>query len=293
MPRLTLAVPSPEIPGLGLFSGKRASVRIVPAESGAGIAIQRVDLPGAPRIPADLRALAPAPPGMPARNTNLAVSPTAIAMTLEHILSALAGLAIDDALIELRGPEVPIGDGSAVMFVEAIQAAGVREQAGRREPIRLEREVMVESGAGRIVARPRERDGASYRYELDYGPASPIPAQSAAIELGGGTANYAGAVAPARTFCLQAEAEHMRAMGLFKDLSPRDLLVIGERGPIDNAYRFDNEPARHKLLDLIGDMALVGRPIQAEIVATRAGHALNHAMARELARLGASKPPLA
>jgi UDP-3-O-acyl-N-acetylglucosamine deacetylase len=298
----TLAAPTSESAGIGLFSGKRVSWRVLPAAPGSGIAIRRVDLPESPVIPARLESLAPLPPGMPARNTNLAVSPTAIAMTVEHVLSALAGLGVTDALIELRGPELPIGDGSASLFVEAIVGAGLVGTGGAPDPIVVTQEIVVESGAGRIVARPRSAPGASYTYELDYGPRAPIPPQGATWEFippprmpdsGPRTQDpglhppalaYITNVAPARTFSLQAEAEQMRAMGLFKEFTPKDLLVIGASGPIENAYRFDNEPARHKLLDLIGDLSLVGRPIQADLVATRAGHALNHAMARAVAQ---------
>lgn len=284
MPR-TLASATAEIPGLGLFSGKPASVRILPAPAGSGIAFRRVDLRDQPTIPADLRALAPS---SPARNTNLAVSPTAIVMTVEHILSALAGQGVTDALIELRGPELPIGDGSAAIFAQALRFAGFTDAPApaTSKPLAPAREITVESGDARIVARPRSTPGASYTYELDYGPGAPIPAQKASWS--GDAKDYTANIAPARTFCLQAEAEQMRAAGLFKDFSPRDLLVIGPGGPIENTYRFENEPARHKLLDLIGDLSIAGggRPIRADITATRAGHALNHQMAKALAAAG-------
>src|SRR5204863_9097590 len=142
------------------------------------------------------------------------------------------------------------------------------------------------SGDGRIIARPRSAPGFSYTYELDYGPGALIPSQSATWPKSAAPGDtpadraaiyteYARQVAPSRTFCLKAEAEEMRSPGLFKDFSPRDLLVIGDAGPIENAYRFENEPARPKLLEPICDLAILGRPIQADITATRAGHALN------------------
>jgi UDP-3-O-acyl-N-acetylglucosamine deacetylase len=151
----------------------------------------------------------------------------------------------------------------------------------------ISREIVVERSGASIVARPRAGGGCLYRYELDYGAGAPIVAQAAEWDSGEGDSaeTYAREVAPARTFCLESEARAMQAAGLFKGLSPRDLLVIGERGPIENQYRFENEPARHKLLDLIGDLALAGRPLVGEVVATRAGHALNHEMAVALARL--------
>jgi UDP-3-O-acyl-N-acetylglucosamine deacetylase len=226
-------------------------------------------------------------------------------LTVEHLLSALTGLGITDAAVEVYGPEVPIGDGSAAFIAGALRRAGVRPLGESVEPMVLRREVAVGTGSGgRIVARPRPEPGCSYTYELDYGPGAPLAPQRASWIQDGATQDsglrdsgppdsglsrsarlYLSDIAPARTFCLQKEAEQMRAAGMFKDLSPGEMLVIGEHGPIENEYRFENEPARHKLLDLIGDLALVGRPIQAEIIATRAGHALNQELARVLAGL--------
>lgn len=283
----TLAAPA-ELSGAGLFTGRPATVRVLPAPPGSGITLRRSDIPGSAPFPATVASLAPHPPGMPARNTILGPggSPAAGIMTVEHLLSALVGLGITDAAAEVSGPEVPIFDGSAAPFVEAIGRAGLTDHGGPISPLRIAEPITVEAGAGRITARPRPTPGCTYTYELDYGPAAPIPAQTATLDTA--TGGYPGQIAPARTFCLQAEAEQMRAMGLFKHLSPRDMLVLGPEGPIDNTLRFPDEPARHKLLDLIGDLALAGRPLQLDITASRAGHALNHAMAAALAR--ASRP---
>lgn len=202
-------------------------------------------------------------------------------MTAEHVLSALCAMGVTDVLLEIDGPEVPIGDGSAAMFVEAIERAGLQDHGEPLPPLVIDREITVQAGNGRISAMPRQAAGWRFRYELDYGPTGPIPAQAAEHE-GPDAAAYAREIAPARTFCLQSEAEAMRAMGLFTALTPRDMLVFGPSGPIDNELRFENEPARHKLLDLIGDLSLAGRPLQVDVVAVRAGHALNHEMARRL-----------
>lgn len=287
-----------EARGAGLFSGRPATVRFLPAAPGEGVTFRRTDLNGHPAIPARIDALCPDPAraGLPAalraRNTILAspAHPAALVLTTEHALSALAGLGVTDTVVELDGPELPIGDGSAAPFVEALLAAGLASHDGAPEPLVLDRDLTADdpaSGAS-ISASPRSEPGCEFVYELDYGPGAPIPAQRASIVLTPGEDGeaYARDVAPARTFCLAAEAQAMRAMGLFADLSPRDMLVLGPDGPIDNALRFENEPARHKLLDLIGDLALVGRPLRARIVARRSGHALNHALARLLAALG-------
>jgi UDP-3-O-acyl N-acetylglucosamine deacetylase len=277
-----------ELTGHGLFTGRPALLRIQPAVAGCGITFRRTDVKDAPLIPARIEALAPHPTGMPARSTNLAAPgmPHAGIMTVEHLLSALAGMGSADCLVEIDGPEVPIGDGSASPFVEAIRRAGINRDAPPPAPLTLDREIIVEAGDARIVARPRSRPGFCFTYQLDYG-AGPILPQSATFEGDNTPAaadTYAAQIAPARTFCLEREAQAMRAMGLFTNLMPRDMLVFGERGPIDNELRFDNEPARHKLLDLIGDLALAGRPLQIDVVATRSGHSLNHALARELAQ---------
>lgn len=286
MTRRTLAAPA-TVRGAGLFTGASATLRVLPATAGVGLVFRRA---GAPDVPAAIVFLAPPPPGLPARNTSLApVAGARPILTVEHILSALVGLGITDATIELEGPEVPIDDGSATPFVEAMMSVGVAPLAGTVEPLRLTREIAVSSGASRITARPRTgARGAFYTAEVDYGPLSPIPFQAATWDAAAQDAGgkYAREVAPARTFCLDEEAQAMRAMGLFKGLTYRDMLVFGERGPIENTLRFENEPARHKLLDLIGDLALVGRPIAAEITATRAGHALHHELSRALCAEG-------
>jgi UDP-3-O-acyl-N-acetylglucosamine deacetylase len=273
-----------EVRGRGLFSGTPGAVRIAGAAVGSGIRIARRSGGG---VRAKVVALAPQPEGIPARNTTLAIGATDRILTVEHLMSALAGLGVWDARVEAEGPEVPIGDGSAAAFVDAVRGAGLRKSGA--EPIVISREIVIERGGARIVARPRSpgRGGCLYRYELDYGPDAPMAAQAAEWDSGAADAaeTYAREVAPARTFCLESEARILQAAGLFKDLSPRDMLVIGADGPIENEYRFENEPARHKLLDLIGDLALAGGPLQGEVVATRAGHAMNHEMARALAAL--------
>lgn len=282
VPRRTVAQTA-EIVGSGLFTGRPAIVRIKSAQAGTGLRFRRADLRVAAEIPAHIDALAAQPPGIPARNTSLGAHPAGV-MTVEHVLSALAALGISDALLEIDGPEVPIGDGSAAMFVKAIERAGINELGEPVAPLTISTEVTVESGSARIIARPRQRPGCRYTYHLDFG-SGPIPPQTAVFETDNSpaaAASYAREIAPARTFCLQAEAEAMRAMGLFAHLTPRDMLVFGEAGPIDNELRFENEPARHKLLDLIGDLALAGRPLQLDITAVRAGHALNHQLARAL-----------
>lgn len=254
---------------------------------------RRSDLSGSPVIPAlathvlpeSRRTLLSAVPGDPGAPS---------VQTVEHVLSALAGLGITDALVDLAGPEVPILDGSALAFVEAIVAASVVDLGQFPRPMLIVHETITladpKSGAS-ITAEPTSALGLELVYELEYPPGSPIPPQSASmlLPLDGPAADYPSQVAPARTFSTLQEAQFARQMGLFAHLSPKDMLVIGPEGPVENVYRLDSEPARHKLLDLLGDLVLSGvlaRGIQARVTARRSGHAHNHEMARRLMALG-------
>lgn len=283
--------------GTGLFSGRPARVVFRPAASGSGIRFSREDVPGVRDVPATVERVSglpqhtmiPAP--ISGRNTSLAASadaPAGIA-TIEHAMSALAGLGVTDAVVEVDGPELPIGDGSAWLFVEALERAGRVEQAEEIEPVVLRAMIEVRDKAGgSIRAMPRDEPGASYAYHLDYGSGAVIPRQSALWDTRNG--GYATDVAPARTFSLEAEARAMRALGLFGSFTPRDLVVVGGDGrPIENAWRFADEAARHKVLDLVGDVALLGRPVRADIVATRSGHALTHELVRMIRRAWAEE----
>ncbi|MEO0511600.1 MAG: UDP-3-O-acyl-N-acetylglucosamine deacetylase [Planctomycetota bacterium] len=288
VPARTVAAPA-RVDGVGLFTAAKTSAVFRPAEPGTGL---RFDVDGS-AIPAVIdrlsdRPVHPAFEGMSARNTTLAADPTdpksPRAVTTEHALAALVGLGITDCVVELHtddGPrrrdvEVPIDDGSARAFVGAILAVGVRDLGTDAEAVRVDTTLAVQKDDASVSAGA----GGAYAYELDYGPRSPLGRQSATLIPAAGV--FAETIAPARTFSLEHEATAMHAAGLFRHISPRDLLVIGERGPIDNAYRFNNEPAAHKLLDLMGDLALVGRPMIADVRGVRSGHALNHELARRI-----------
>ncbi len=305
-PQRTVASPV-VVKGVGLFTGQRSTATIREAPADSGVVFRRVDLPGAPTIPARvenvvdrlrrtaLRAPTPQHEDGDSRSE-------AVVETVEHCLSALAGLGIDNACIDIDAEEVPIGDGSSQFFVEAIERAGLKDLDAPRRPLVVTEPVTVRSPSGMpdggeavIIAAPNESPSLELVYDLDYGGESPLKRQVAAFSLwhespartngsglGRGAERYAREIAPARSFALLSEAEAMRAKGLFSHVSPKDMLVIGDRGPVDNAYRFDDEPVRHKLLDLLGDLALVGRPIQGRVMASRSGHALNQRLARAL-----------
>lgn len=270
--------------GLGLFTETECLVTITPGDQ--GLTIRR----SGASAPATIEHLSTEPVhaafrAMPPRNTNVALDDASVVFTVEHVLSALAGLGVTAATIEVDGPEIPIGDGSARAFVEAIRSAGLVECDSVR-PTLPEAFTVGDPSAAHIRVSPAPQP--SYAYHLDYGPESPIRPQSASWDGAAGT--YAEQVAPARTYCLDYEARAMHAAGLFRSFSPRDMLVIGPQGPIDNALRFDDEPARHKLLDLIGDLALAGLPLPpVRVEAFGSGHALNHEAARALRRAAAPR----
>lgn len=287
VPRRALQAATPSLRGPALFTGVGSAIVFHPAEHGSGFAFRFGG--GGDRIPAlvayviENPDLPHVPRGFPIRNTTLGVPGGACIGTVEHALSALRGLGIADCTIEIEGPEVPIFDGSALPFVEALVPLLVDADTPPT-PILLREPVSVCDGDASITAVPIE-SGCVYSYLLDYGPGSPLPAQTASWT--GDSEEYRTLIAPARTFSLEREAAVANALGLFAGFTPRDLLVVGNEGqPIDNAWRFTNEAARHKLLDLIGDVALLGRPLRADIRAERSGHALAHRFCRAVLDAG-------
>lgn len=276
--------PLPTFIGLGLFTGRPCSASIRPAPRGSGIMVHPLARSSLFEVSYQTvtqdTGWAGLPKGVPVRNTTVADQGLIVA-TVEHLMSALAGLGIWDCIIELTGSEIPILDGSARDFVEklvdwpVIPAPAIR----LREPV----EVRDDTSGAFIRATPIAPGSVRrYTYRLDYGPASPLRPQECSWD--GSRDAYIRDIAPARTFSMLAEARSAQAMGLFRNFSPRTMLVIGDDGhPVDNAWRFDNEPARHKLLDLIGDLALLGSPLDAEVVAHKAGHAMTHELCRRIA----------
>lgn len=278
--RRTLRAPA-ALNGVGLFTAARTHVRLVPGERGSGVRFVRTDLDAPRTIPALVTHLY-VDPRLPGRNTSIIADPTAPASrenpaiaTVEHVMSALAGLRVTDVVVEVDGPEIPIFDGSAGPIVEAITGAGLID-LGAPTARALDRAIVVgEAPGATITIEPSTRS--EFEYRLDYGGDS-LPEQVASFvaDEPGAPEVYAGRIAPARTFCLAREAEWLRKAGLFTHVTTRDMLVVGPDGnPIDNEWRMDREPARHKLLDLIGDLALAGVAVRCRVRSDRGGHALN------------------
>jgi UDP-3-O-acyl-N-acetylglucosamine deacetylase len=282
--------------GTGLFTGSACSITFHPTRStpheNDGIVIERAK--GRERMPASVDHVAGeatwlAPHQRPfARNTTLRsrTTPGLFAATIEHAMSALAGLGVWNTRVVIDGPEAPIFDGSASRFTEAIRLAIAPSEVAPR-PILLTRRIEVQDDRGAsITAEPITPDVLpAFTYQLDLGPSSPIPPHSATWE--GSSTDYLTNVAPARTFSFEHEVRAAASQGLFTSFTTRDLLVVDPSGnPLDNSWRFSEpdgsstEPARHKLLDLIGDLALLGRPLHARVVANRSGHALTHKFSR-------------
>jgi len=234
-----------------------------------------------------------------ARHTAVGLEGGMVLATTEHVISALAGCGVNECVMEIDGLEMPLLDGSAVEFARAIMAAGVVKCGGvvgggvnRDGGLRVsrgDRPITIVEGDAEIVYLPPAAGDApgtlGLRYELDYGAGSPIGPHAAEFvhhHDGSSARAYAAEIAAARTFCTLSEAEAMRASGMFGHLQARDVLVIGPRGPVDTAYRLECEPARHKVLDMLGDLALCGWAIEGRVVGRRSGHGMNHALARSL-----------
>ncbi len=270
----TLAEPV-KVSGKGLLLGEDASVVINPAPADHGIVFERLDVTPPVQIPALAMNIA-----MRARRSTLKIGSVSIE-TVEHCMSALAGLRVDNALIQIDGPELPCGDGSAALFVEPMANAGMTEQNAPKRIHRITEPLMVEETDAMLAVFPTAEPEFQAIYDLDYGPDNHrIQRQSQTFTSRNG--NYRTDIAPSRTFSLKEEAQALWDRGMCRHLSPRDVLVIGDDGPIDNEFRFDNEPVRHKILDLIGDLYLVGCEVHGRFVAHKSGHDLNRRMAMKI-----------
>jgi len=270
----TLAAPV-ELAGPGLHEGRRVTARLQPAPPGTGVVFRRVDLPGAPQV-----VVAPDSLGEAARRTQL-VHGSAEVHTVEHLLAALAAAPIDNVLVELDGPELPGLDGSALPWALALRQAGDAAQSTPRRTLRLARRVAVEAGGATLVAEPVDGAVLELDYTLDY-TAQGLPRQRVQARFPG--TDFAAELAPARTFVLAAEAAAMLAAGLGKGATPENTVVLQPDGrPASGKLRFPDEPARHKMLDLLGDLALLGADLQARVVAVKSGHRAHHELVRKLA----------
>lgn len=264
----TIASPL-EFAGIGLHSGAPVTMRLLPAPAGSGIVFRRTDLDNF-EIPAIGRNVAKV-----SYATSL-MRQGVLIQTTEHLLSALIGMGVDNVIAELDNLELPILDGSALPYVEAFLSAGIRSQRRRRETVRVLRPVEVREGEKFIGVYPGS--GYSIEYAIDF-PA-PVRQQKACVDLAAET--YGADIAPARTFGYKADEQRLRDMGLIRGATPENAIILGAGGPENGPLRFADEYVRHKVLDLIGDLALAGRRIEGQVVAERAGHAMHTALVSRL-----------
>ncbi|MBD1210092.1 MAG: bifunctional UDP-3-O-[3-hydroxymyristoyl] N-acetylglucosamine deacetylase/3-hydroxyacyl-ACP dehydratase [Ignavibacteria bacterium] len=291
--------------GVGLHTGNLSTITFHPAPEGYGYKFVRTDLADSPEIPALVDNVIDI-----SRGTTLAVptsSGEAKAHTVEHVLSALAGLEIDNCKIELSANEPPVGDGSAMPFVEALSKAGFEEQRAPKDYLVLDKTITHQESARNVEMAALPNDDYRITVMVDYNNPALGSQHATLFDVSN---NYVSDIAPARTFCFLSEVEALHKHGLIKGgnldnavviidhetndselqglmrgLGLDEHVVVGTSGFLNNkTLRFANEPARHKLLDVLGDLALVGVPMKAHILAARPGHAANVELARKIRR---------
>jgi UDP-3-O-[3-hydroxymyristoyl] N-acetylglucosamine deacetylase len=258
--------------GIGLHSGQKVTLTLKPAPVDYGIRFQRADL-GGPEIPAHVSHL-----GGPQQLQTGLVADQASVETVEHLLAALRSLGVDNASVELNHPEVPIMDGSAAPWVYLIQDAGVKDQSAPRRTIEILRPIHVQQGDKRIGIYPADRFKITYSISFDH---PLLRHQQKTLDLDERV--FIDEIAPARTFGFLKEVEMLRQRGLALGGSLENAIVLGETGVL-NPLRFEDEFVRHKILDVIGDLALVGHPVLGHLVVHCGGHALHTAFAAEMVK---------
>ncbi len=258
--------------GIGLHSGNKVTLSLKPAPANYGIRFQRSDLGGL-EIPATVTHLG----GMQSYQTGLTREAVSVE-TVEHLLSALTALGIDNVIVELNHPEVPIMDGSAAPFVYLIlNEAGVKKLQTPRRYLKVLRPIALTHGDKRIALYPSDHFKVTYSISFDH---PLLRHQSRTMRITEET--FVEEIAPARTFGFLKEVEMLRQRGLALGGSLDNAIVLGETGVLNNALRFDDEFVRHKILDVIGDLSLVGYPVIGHLVAHRGGHALHTAFAAKI-----------
>jgi len=258
--------------GVGLHSGAPVKLRLLPAPAGTGIIFRRVDLDNF-EVEATGRNVARVSYATSLMKQGVLIS------TTEHLLSAFIGAGVDNAIVELDNLELPILDGSAKPFVDMVQSVGLKQQRKKRSYLRICKELEVREGGKFIGVYPVEDDSYSVSYSIDF-PHPQIGQTAFEVDLSRDL--YTRDIAPARTFGFLHEAEAMRNMGLIRGASEENAIVLTREGVKNGPLRYPDEFVRHKILDLIGDLALLGHRILGRVVADRAGHAMHTALVSRL-----------
>ena len=262
------------VEGIGLQTGGKVKLNLKPAPADSGISFVRTDLPDKPLI--NLRSINPGDSAAAERRTTLGFGPLQI-QTTEHLLSALSGFSIDNAIIELDNVELPGLDGSAKGFTDLLKISGAVLQDAPKRMLKIEKPVWCSGKDSLVAVFPDEEFKVSYT--LSYTNPN-IGAQFYSLIVN--DINFEKEIAPARTFCLEEEAAELLRKGLGKGADYNNTLVMGKSGPIKTSLRFPNEPVRHKILDLIGDLYILGMPIIGHVVAIKSGHSLNMELVKKL-----------
>ena len=261
-----------ECSGVGLHSGVAVQMRILPAPSGTGIVFRRADLDDF-QVEATGRNVAKVSYATSLMKKGVLIS------TTEHVLSAFVGMGLDNAIVELDNLELPILDGSALPIVEMVQRVGLRRQKRLRQYLRVLRPVEVREGEKFVGLYPAESFAVSYKIYFNH---PLIGEESISVDLSRG--DYARDIAPARTFGFLHEAQALQNMGLIRGASEENAIVLTPDGVKNGPLRFSDEFVRHKVLDLIGDLSLIGHQVLGRVVADRAGHAMHTALVSRLLR---------
>ncbi len=264
---------SVSVRGIGLHSGAITNLCLKPAPSGHGIVFSRVDLPESPSVRASVGAVIESD-----RRTAIGACDATVG-TVEHVLAAVYAFGVDDLILEVDGPEPPIGDGSAKHILEAIQRAGIKEREGDKAVIRIASPHTVVEGDAEYVVSPSDRLSVTVTVEWDH---PNIGQQSGSYDITQET--FAESLAGARTFGFKEEVNELHTKGLAKGASESTVIVLTETGIAGTDLRWPDEFVRHKAVDLIGDLALLGARIEADIVAFKPNHKGNVALARFIER---------
>ena len=260
--------------GVGLHTAGKVNIKFMPAGVDSGINFIRTDLPGKPVLKASIENVLSQSGSL--RRTSL-VKGNAQVHTIEHLMSALMGLGIDNLNIELDNSEIPGMDGSSLNFIEALNKAVVIEQEKERSPYIIKEPIFVEENGSSIIALPYPEFKVSYTLNYNH----PF-LKSQFKELNATTESFVSELAGARTFCLEEEANELQQQGFGQGANYTNTLVMGKKGIIDNTLRFDDEFVRHKILDLMGDLYLLGSFLKGHIIALRSGHSLNLKLVRKI-----------
>lgn len=259
--------------GIGIHTGREVSLRFCPVKEGSGIYFKRIDLPGQPIIPATLEYVQDT-----ARSTNIGVKDVRI-HTVEHVLAAVKAYQIDNLCIEISNIEPPVGNGSSDVFIEMIERVGFLEQDTLIPIVKIQQPIYWSEGDIHLVALPY--DGFKISYTLSYPGSSFLKAQFHSLDIT--IENFKKDIAPCRTFSLYKEISALMDRGLIKGGSLDNAVVISDEFILSKGgLFFENEMARHKILDLIGDLSLIGFDFHAHVMAIRSGHAANFAFAKTM-----------